>query len=486
MALTTSNVSEIYLILQNSESELIAPTMPVRLILSTPVAKGLWGVDCRPGKTLPLFWPTCFCLGMLLWLCLAKSIAAQQPPTVEHYILVPGQHQPLEKLAQLYQADPERAARMNIMTPDWFLTPEQTVLLPVPIETAISMGLVPMIQVFAFPGQTLDMVAQERGVPGPWLSVINGIKLGARLFPGQPILVPDFVQPHKEYRIGQVTVEFLSPILAQGSTGFLTLTVTTENLPDISWQGKKLPLSPVPETMDVAELPSRYFTHIPVHPLQESGTWPLVFAYTSQKGKRISASLPIQIYDPGRFYNRTINIPDPVAAKLTVENVTAEAEALQQQWDRYSEHRWSDEEWQHPLAAPYPTSAPFGERRTYRWHSPEPYPYNFHSGHDFAVPLGTQVRAPAAGLVVLATDLLTKGKAVILDHGRGVLTGYWHLHDIQVTEGAEVTAGQVLGLVGDTGISLGPHLHWELQIHGIPVNPLQFLAAYLIPPKILE
>jgi murein DD-endopeptidase MepM/ murein hydrolase activator NlpD len=63
---------------------------------------------------------------------------------------------------------------------------------------------------------------------------------------------------------------------------------------------------------------------------------------------------------------------------------------------------------------------------------------------------------------------------VILDHGLGVFTGFWHLSEIQVEVGQVVGRGQVVGLVGNTGLSTGPHLHWEMRVRGVPVHPLQW------------
>jgi murein DD-endopeptidase MepM/ murein hydrolase activator NlpD len=68
-----------------------------------------------------------------------------------------------------------------------------------------------------------------------------------------------------------------------------------------------------------------------------------------------------------------------------------------------------------------------------------------------------------------------RGNAVVVDHGRGVMSGYWHLAQIQVSEGQMLEPGDVLGLVGSTGLSTGSHLHWELRVMGIPVDPLQWV-----------
>jgi len=70
-----------------------------------------------------------------------------------------------------------------------------------------------------------------------------------------------------------------------------------------------------------------------------------------------------------------------------------------------------------------------------------------------------------------------RGNAVILDHGHGVFTGYWHLASLNVRAGERVDVGHVLGTVGNTGLSTGPHLHWELRISGVAVDPLQWVEA---------
>ncbi len=126
---------------------------------------------------------------------------------------------------------------------------------------------------------------------------------------------------------------------------------------------------------------------------------------------------------------------------------------------------------QSPLAGAYPHTSPYGSRRTY-----EPNPaVSAHEGEDFSAPAGTDVTAPAAGVVVLAEPLFVRGNAVVLDHGNGVFTGYWHMSELAVRQGERVEAGQLLGRVGSTGLSTGAHLHWELRVNGVPVDPLQWV-----------
>lgn len=117
-----------------------------------------------------------------------------------------------------------------------------------------------------------------------------------------------------------------------------------------------------------------------------------------------------------------------------------------------------------------PITSSFGERED---------PFNgegaFHAGVDISAPDGTPVRATGDGLV---TDLdmgSGYGKQIVLDHGHSLMTVYGHLKSIAVTPGQKVTCGQVIGYVGHTGRSTGPHLHYEVRINRVPVNPHKYL-----------
>jgi murein DD-endopeptidase MepM/ murein hydrolase activator NlpD len=76
---------------------------------------------------------------------------------------------------------------------------------------------------------------------------------------------------------------------------------------------------------------------------------------------------------------------------------------------------------------------------------------------------------------VLAEPLAVRGNAVVLDHGWGMLTGYWHLSTMEVQVGQQVAPGDLIARIGNTGLSTGAHLHWEMWVGGVNVDPLQWL-----------
>jgi len=98
-----------------------------------------------------------------------------------------------------------------------------------------------------------------------------------------------------------------------------------------------------------------------------------------------------------------------------------------------------------------------------------------HTGLDIGTPARTPVQAPAPGTIVMASGGGDYGSHVVIDHGNGVRSLYGHLSEIDVRAGQQVEKGQVIGRVGSTGRSTGPHLHYEILVQGKPVDPRGFL-----------
>ena len=131
----------------------------------------------------------------------------------------------------------------------------------------------------------------------------------------------------------------------------------------------------------------------------------------------------------------------------------------------------------HALPLRWPVRGPvksgFGLRRS-PWNGAR----EVHEGIDIGSPPGTPIESPAAGTVVEASSQGGLGKHVTLDRGNGVRSRYGHLKKLDVKVGQRVVKGQVIGLVGSTGRSTGPHLHYEVVVAGKPVDPSPFLGKH--------
>lgn len=103
----------------------------------------------------------------------------------------------------------------------------------------------------------------------------------------------------------------------------------------------------------------------------------------------------------------------------------------------------------------------------------------FHPGLDISGPLGTPIRATADGIVSSANVVNGYGRMVTIDHGHGVETLYGHMSGYAVTEGEAITRGQIIGYIGHSGRTTGNHVHYEVRIHSIPVNPHKYLGSSL-------
>ncbi len=203
-----------------------------------------------------------------------------------------------------------------------------------------------------------------------------------------------------------------------------------------------------------------------VHALYEPGPLPVSVSAEAQGGTRTMLQAAINVV-PGGYESEEVVLDPSVSALLDPAIAQPENVRMAQVYSTVSPERL----WEGPFAWPingYVTSE-FGTRRLYDGHID-----GYHAGIDLATDLGTPVLAPAPGIVVLADALQVRGNSVVLDHGQGVLSAYSHLDSIAVEVGQTVTTGDSLGEVGTTGLSTGPHLHWELHVCGIAVSPTEW------------
>ena len=162
---------------------------------------------------------------------------------------------------------------------------------------------------------------------------------------------------------------------------------------------------------------------------------------------------------------RTMVELDPATERRAVE----ESERLRLTYRAISGERLWRGPWLRPVAGDAPGTG-FGARRVINGQPRAP-----HSGIDFAAPVGAPVVAANRGRVALVGEFFFPGRLVILDHGLGVYTAYFHLDTIAVTSGQLVNAGELLGTVGMTGRVTGPHLHFGAQVGASRIDPAVLL-----------
>ncbi len=207
-----------------------------------------------------------------------------------------------------------------------------------------------------------------------------------------------------------------------------------------------------------------------IHAMTSPGLYPLSLEGESPGGVRFAFSQDVLIREADFPYDPSLEV-DPT----TIDPAVTEPE--KQMWESLSVPVTSDKMWNGLFASPVPAdfrdcwTSLFGNRRSYNGGTYD----SFHSGLDFCGRVGTELYATAPGKVVYTDMLVVRGGVVVVDHGWGVYTAYYHLSEMLVQPGDMVQPGQLIALGGDTGRTTGAHLHWEVWVGGVQVNPVDWL-----------
>lgn len=320
------------------------------------------------------------------------------------------------------------------------------------------------------PGQSLLELAVTHNT-GAWtFSALNGLRGTWDGLPGDVL-----------YSTGEESAESVSGLppafvsaritslpFKQGGTG----EIIVKTGPDVSLKGflvdQPLHFFPLTEDEQVALQG--------VHALLEPGVYPLSITAVLPNGTEQSYEQMVQVIS-GNYPEDPLLYVDPV----TIEPASTAAE--QEQILGIISPATDEKFWTGEFLSPaiqyaestYFTSR-YGNRRTYIGQGTDFTVNGFHTGLDFGGGTGLPITAVAAGRVVFSGPLTVRGNATIIDHGWGVYSGFWHQSEIQVQVGEMVEQGQVIGLVGGTGRVTGAHLHWELWVNGIQIDPMDWLS----------
>ncbi len=366
-------------------------------------------------------------------------------------------------IAQRFGVSVDTLAAVNNLADPSLISVGQVLLIP---GADGALGSVDTTRAQAIPGDTVMAVALRYGLAPELLTTLNGITLTTRLFPGQPILLPaGTTEP--TLRFGTIDQVTAPATLIQGRTGRLEVHSQRPIEVAATWSDRSLAFT------QLLTDSLQQFALLPVHPLQVPAAYTLTLTYTAANGLPLVHRQLINVA-PGDYISQLIDLPDDKGELLAVDTSEAEFAKLNAIWSQASPTLWWTGTFARPIGIEYATTSPYGTRRNYS--GGDYTSTSYHSGQDFGAPAGVPILAPNPGVIVIAEPLQVRGNAVLIDHGRGIFTGYWHLSEIKVAAGQLVNTGDVLGLVGTTGLSTGAHLHWELRIYGVAVDPMQFLA----------
>ena len=218
-----------------------------------------------------------------------------------------------------------------------------------------------------------------------------------------------------------------------------------------------------------------YMTGLPISSWAKSGEWQIIVKYTTGEDGEKSFTLPLAVgekeFESGVItLNQTMNniskntSPEKVAQSKKLNDIINSINA---------DDVLNLKKFIPPVKSTRRTTA-FAERIIYKYPSGKESTTT-HAGIDYGIPTGTEIVAPAAGKVMLAENRIATGWTIIIEHLPGLYTMYYHLSQLKVKEGQNVQQGDLIGLSGATGFATGPHLHWEVRLNSVIVNPDYFI-----------
>ncbi len=307
---------------------------------------------------------------------------------------------------------------------------------------------------FVAAGETLSGISMQYGVSTAQIAAVNGIANPSLISVGQALSIPGAAcaQPLVLGPAFQ-SIAWVPEQPRQGDTVKLTV-VTHEPLADLSGSFGDLPIHFVSEG-------NSHTAYLGIPAMAEPGFREVRLSLEGEPSQVLA--IPVMA---GSFIEERLILTPETTQLLAPDVVQHENDLLASVTARFTQEFYWDGSLAFPFAATRPVISAFGTRRAYN----DGPVSSFHGGTDYPAQMGDPILAGAPGRVALAEPLDVRGNAVILDHGGGVFTFYCHLSEILVQPGDWVAAGEVVGLAGSTGLSTGPHLHWEMRVQGVRVD----------------
>lgn len=319
-------------------------------------------------------------------------------------------------------------------------------------------------------GDTLLTLAAAYDVSPAEIVRLNGLAYPTYLYPGQPLrlpaegnyqALPAGWQQVRVYPVPAVQGETIA-VYVQPVTGTVDFPAGSVPVGHFADQG-----------LHFAAFEDGYVALVGLDAFTEPGRYALDLEPGLSEGQAAFSQEILVV--SGNYGTQYITIPAELNGLLDPEVRAADEARLAQAFSHFSEQPSWTGLYQQPVTNTVITAG-YGDARSYNEGPIE----IFHTGVDFSGAVGTPIYAPAAGTVVFSDTLVLFGSSLVLDHGLGVQTAYYHLSKVHVASGDSVSAGQLIADGGSTGLSSGPHLHWDLRVHNVPVNGLQWTREDLL------
>lgn len=309
------------------------------------------------------------------------------------------------------------------------------------------------------PGETLWMIATQYKLTPQALAAENGLERKTAVFPGQRLRIPS-EEPYRPLPGEWTDIRIRSVPIQPGST----FSIYIDNLLDGEPTGKF-----GEQALRFAPYEDGFVAMVGLDAFAEAGVYELELGGAGKRPWRpFTQNL---IVEPREYGTQYITIPEDLSYLLAPEIRANEDIFLNDIYTQFTpEPQWNGV-FQHPVTSTIVTAS-YGDSRSYNDGPIE----IFHTGIDFSGGIGTPILAPAGGIVVYSAPLELRGNTVIVDHGLGIMTAYFHFSELSVNVGDKVETGQQLGLGGNTGLSSGAHLHWDVRVNGVAVDGLPWLT----------
>lgn len=222
---------------------------------------------------------------------------------------------------------------------------------------------------------------------------------------------------------------------------------------------------------------SKLLAAFPLSSFLESGDYMLYFEYRIDNQPKMKCSLGITLCEKA-FPSETVylNAQNTTIKSNYGPSRMSQIKSINTLFQTVKAKYYATRNFNCPIEFQRVTSE-FGHRRFYEYNNGK-RETNVHWGIDYGVPIGTDVFACGKGKVVLAENRISSGNSIVIEHLPGLYSVYYHLDSLSVVENQLVEQNDFLGKSGNTGLSTGPHLHWEVRLKGEAVNPLYFTQKF--------